>query len=63
MNILDEIINFLKTKGIFGKDWVRDNDVWISILSVKDHIKNQINLMNNGDEKEWIKRVCNRRTF
>lgn len=31
MNVLDGIMNFLKTKGIIGKDWVRDNDIWINM--------------------------------
>lgn len=39
IKVLDEIINFFKTKCIFGKDWVRNNDVCISMLSTKDHVR------------------------
>lgn len=52
MDVLDMIINFLKTKSIFGKDLVRGNNACIKILSIKDYIKDQINIINNGDEKE-----------
>ena len=52
MNILDGIINFFKIKNILGKNWIKNDNVWISILTIKDHISDQINLMDNRDEKK-----------
>lgn len=52
IDILNKIINFLKTKNIFDKNWIRDNNVCMSILSMKNHVNNQINLINNRDKKE-----------
>lgn len=56
-------MNFLKTKGILGKDWVRDDDTCISMSSTKNYIRDQIDLMNNRDEKEWMESVCGGGSF
>lgn len=50
MNVFDEIIKFFKTKNIFCKNKMRDNDACISILSIKNYIRDQINFMNNKEK-------------
>lgn len=52
INILDKIMNFLKTKNILSKYWVRNINAKISILLTKNHIRDQIDLIDNEDEKE-----------
>ena len=45
-------MNFLKIKGFLGKNKVKNNDAWISILLTKNYIRDQINLIDNEDKKE-----------
>lgn len=56
-------MNFLKIKSIFSKDWVRDNDICLSILLIKNYVRDQIDPIDNKDKKEWIKSVCDRGSF
>lgn len=52
IDVLDKIINFLKIKSIFSKDWVRDNDICLSLLLIKDYVRDQIDPIDNKDKKE-----------
>lgn len=63
MDVLDEIMNFFRTKSILGKNKVRDNNTCISISSTKNHIRDQINLIDNGDEKEWMESIYDGGSF
>ncbi len=59
MSVLDGIRNFLKTQGILGDEWVKNEDPWISMSSTKNHVRDQISLMDDGEEKEWMESLCN----
>ena len=50
--ILDGLRGFQKTKDLLGKEWVEVMDPWISISSTKVHVRDQISLMEDGEEKE-----------
>ncbi len=60
---MTEIQGFLQTSGILGKDWKKIGNNTISILSKKNHINDQIDLMDDGDEKEWMERLYSGGTF
>ncbi len=62
-NVMTEIQGFLQTSGILGKDWKRGGDNTISMSSKKNHVNDQIDLMDDGDEKEWMERLCSEGTF
>lgn len=53
--------NFFKTRGILGKDWVRSNNTWISMFSIKNYVRDQIDVIDDGEEKEWMESICDRR--
>lgn len=59
IDVLEELKNYLKIKGILSQDWEKVNDFWISISLTKSHIKDQNKLMNDEDKKEWIKSLRN----
>lgn len=63
MNVFDEIINFFKTKNIFCKNKMRDNNACISILSIKNYIRDQINFMNNKENMKQMENIYNKRLF
>lgn len=52
IKVLNKIINFFKTKNIFHKDWVKSEDDDINILSTKDQIKDQIDFIDNKNNKK-----------
>lgn len=52
IDVLDEIMNFFKTKYILSKDWIRDNYTCISILSIKNQVRDQIDLIDDKNKKE-----------
>lgn len=52
IDIINKIMSFLKTKNIFGKDKIRDNNACISILWMEDHIRDKIDLIDNKNEKK-----------
>ncbi len=62
-NVMTEIQGFLQTSGILGKNWKKGGDNTLSMLSKKNHINDQIDLMDDGDETEWMERLCSKRTF
>ena len=47
-----ELKEFLQTKRILGKDWIKNKGPFISIFLTKPHIKEQITLMEEKDERE-----------
>ncbi len=51
-NVITKIQGFFQTSKILGKDWKKSGDNTISISSKKNHVNDQIDLMDNGDEKE-----------
>ncbi len=62
-NVLTEIQSFLETSGILVKDWKKGSDNTISMLSKKNHVNDQIDLIDNRDENEWMKKLYSKRTF
>lgn len=52
VNVVTEIQDFFQPSGILGKDWTKANDNTISMLSKKNHVYNQIDLIDDGNEKE-----------
>lgn len=40
INIVDEIMTLFKTKPIFNKNWIRENNVCINMLLIKNYIRN-----------------------
>lgn len=63
MDVLNKIMNFFKTKNILGKDQVRENNVCISMLSIKNYVRDQINLIDNRDKKKQIESICDGESF
>ena len=61
--ILDGLRGFQKTKGPLGEEWVEVMDPWISISSTEVHVRDQISLMEDGEEKEWMEGVCDGKKF
>ncbi len=49
---MTEIQGFFQTSGILSKDWKKGNNNTISMSSKKNHVNDQINLIDDGDEKE-----------
>lgn len=62
-NVFNKIINFFKTKGILSKDQIRDNNVCISISSIKNYIKDKINFIDNGEKKNRQKMCMIKKHF
>ncbi len=63
VNVVTEIQGFFQTSGILDKDWKKGGDNTISISSKKNHVNNQIDLMDDGDEKEWMERLYSKGMF
>lgn len=63
INVLDEIMNFFKIKAIFNKNWVRNNDTLINILSTTDYVRDQIHFINDRNEKNRWKEYLIERYF
>ncbi len=62
-NVMTEIQGFLQTSGILSKDWKKGGNNTISMLSKKNHVNDQIDLIDDGDEKEWMERLYSDGTF
>lgn len=63
IDVLDELKNYLKTKGILGQDWKKVDDPWRSISLIKSHVKNLIEFIDKGDKKEWMESLCDAEKF
>lgn len=60
---LARLREFLHSQGIFGKDWVKNTDTYISILSKQNHVRDQILVIEDEDKKEWMESLCNIKIF
>lgn len=61
--ILARLREFFYFQEIFCKDQVKNNDIYISILSKQNQIRNQILVIENRDKKEWIESLYNIKIF
>lgn len=57
-DLLDDLKETLRTQGILGKDWVKNTEKYINISTNKAHVKDQIALMDDSNERDWMDRLC-----
>lgn len=63
LSILDQIKTFFKTKNPLGNEQVKVVDLEIGISSIEFCVKDQISLIEDRKEKQWIESIYDRKKF
>lgn len=63
LNVLDKIRTFLETKCPPGNKQVKVVDLWICIYAIEFYIRDQISLIENGEENKQKKNICDGKKF
>lgn len=62
-HFLAKLREFFHSQRILGKDWVKNTDIYISMSSKQNHVRDQILAKENKDKKEWMESLYNIETF
>lgn len=63
IDILDEFKKYPRAKDILSPDWEKVDDFYINMSLIKSHVKDWIELINNRDNKKWMKSLCDVKKF
>lgn len=50
--VLNKLREFFYSQDILGEEWEKSTDINISVSTKMNHIRNQIDVIDNGDKKE-----------